>query len=183
MFHNILVAVDGSSHAEQALTQAIDLAGSEHTALPLMTAVASAPAVSCLVVAGEATGTLIADARVQAETILRQARNRVPDDMPVTILLTEEPIQTALIRQINDHHHDLVVMGSRGRGPVRSALLSSVSHYVLHHSRAPVLIVHADPLPKRGALKSRSAGRDVGRRTIAGGTSDNLRERAGALGP
>jgi nucleotide-binding universal stress UspA family protein len=64
--------------------------------------------------------------------------------VPVTTVLTEEPIRTALIRQIEAGHHDLVVMGSRGRGAVRSALLGSVSHFVLHHSPVPVLIVHAE---------------------------------------
>jgi nucleotide-binding universal stress UspA family protein len=39
MFHNILVPVDGSSDADQALTQAIDLAECEHASLTLLTIV------------------------------------------------------------------------------------------------------------------------------------------------
>ncbi|MDQ6806070.1 MAG: universal stress protein [Actinomycetota bacterium] len=143
MFLNILVAVDGSPHADQALTQAIDLAESENARLTLMTAVKELPATTYLN-AGGVTGVLIEEARGQAAAILRRARDRVPDDLPVTTLLTEQPIRNALSHQIRHGHHDLVVMGSRGRGAVCAALLGSVSHYVLHHSPVPVLVVHAD---------------------------------------
>ena len=143
MFHNILVAVDGAPDAERALTEAIDLAESEHTRLTLITAVSPVPA-TAYGVAAAPVAQLLEDARVEAEAILRRARERIPDGMPVTTVLTEQPIRASLIRQIEDGHHDLVVMGSRGRGAVRAALLGSVSHYVLHHSPVPVLIVHAD---------------------------------------
>ena len=46
MFHNILVAVDGSPDAEQALTQAIDLAESEHTRLTLITGIQKLPPIA-----------------------------------------------------------------------------------------------------------------------------------------
>ncbi|MCU1676570.1 MAG: universal stress protein, partial [Frankiales bacterium] len=107
MFHNILVAIDGSPHADQALTHAIDLAECEHSRLTLMTAVAQPPATYFM--AGDPTGTLIEDALAEAEAILRRARDHVPDDVPVTTLLTNDPIRVALIRQIRQGHHDLVV--------------------------------------------------------------------------
>ena len=142
MFHNILVAIDGSPDAEQALTEAIDLAESEHTRLTLITGVCQLPTTAFLT-AGEGVRTLIEDAHADAEAILRHARERVPDDLPLTAVLAECDIRAALIGHLADGDHDLVVMGSRGRGAVRAALLGSVSHYVLHHSPVPVLIVHA----------------------------------------
>jgi nucleotide-binding universal stress UspA family protein len=54
-----------------------------------------------------------------------------------------EAIRSALIEQIRGAGHDLIAMGSRGRGAIRAALLGSVSHYVLNHSPVPVLIVQA----------------------------------------
>ena len=143
MFHNILVAVDGSPDAELALTEAIDLAESEHTRLTLFTAVCQVPATAYLA-AGEELGKVVEDAHADAERILRRARERVPDDLSVTAVLSEQPIRAALIGEITDGVYDLVVMGSRGRGAIRAALLGSTSHFVLHHSPVPVLIVHAD---------------------------------------
>lgn len=145
MFHNILVAVDGSPHSEQALADAIDLAQSEHARLTLMTAVAAPPPGVYFGMSGEALGTVRQDSEVEAQRILGLATDRVPGDVSVSTILSRDPIGTALLRQIGEGQHDLVVMGSRGRGAVRSALLGSVSHFVLHHSPVPVLIVHAPP--------------------------------------
>ena len=144
MFHDILVAVDGSPDAEQALTHAIDLAESEHTRLTLMTGVQKLPSVAYVGLSGAPLAEIDASARSSAQAVLRRARDRVPEDLPVTTILTDQPIRAAVIDQINRGRHDLVVMGSRGRGAIRAALLGSVSHYVINHSPTPVLIVHAD---------------------------------------
>jgi nucleotide-binding universal stress UspA family protein len=42
---------------------------------------------------------------------------------------------------------DLIVVGSRGRGPMTAALLGSVSRGVLQHAKRPVLIVKAAKTP------------------------------------
>jgi nucleotide-binding universal stress UspA family protein len=157
MFHNILVPVDGSPDADQALAQAIDLAACEHTLLTLLTAVAELPPMAYLM-AGEVTGKLVEDTFAQAAAFLQRARDRVPDWLPVTTVLTEEPIRIALIHQLEAGHHDLIVMGSRGRGAVRSTLLGSVSHYALHHGHVPVLIVHSERSPEVESLKAAAGG-------------------------
>jgi nucleotide-binding universal stress UspA family protein len=159
MFHNILVAVDGSPHADEALTHAIDLAECEHARLTLFTAVVPPPTVTYYGGTGQAVATVLEDADTEAEAILRRARDRVPDGVSVTTVLTRKPVRAALIKQIDEGHHDLVVMGSRGRGAVRSALLGSVSHYVLHHSPVPVLIDHAEPASDDESSATAAAGR------------------------
>jgi nucleotide-binding universal stress UspA family protein len=144
VFFNILILVGGSPDADEALSQAIDVADSEHSRLTLLTSVVAPPVTVYFGGAGAAMAGAIESAGAEADRVLRHARDRVPAHLPVTTVLTDQPIRRAVIRQIEQGHHDLVVMGSRGRGAVRSALLGSVSRYVLHHSLAPVLIVHAE---------------------------------------
>jgi nucleotide-binding universal stress UspA family protein len=144
MFRNVLVAIDGSPDADRALEQAIDLAASERARLTLFTSVNSPPAVAYSGIGGDVVTKLTKEAQAEAERILRSALERVPEDVSVTTVMSKVPARPGLLHLLEDGRHDLIVMGSRGRGALRSALLGSVSHYVLHHSPVPVLIVHAD---------------------------------------
>jgi nucleotide-binding universal stress UspA family protein len=94
MFHDILVAVDGSPDAEQALTEAIDLAECEHARLTLITALSQVPA-TAYVAAGLPLAQLREDAYSEAEAILRHASERVPDDVAFRTVLSEQPIRAA----------------------------------------------------------------------------------------
>lgn len=145
MFRNVLVAYDGSDHAERALREAIDIADAGNGRLTIVTAICSptrwATATPATMVAAPDLGPELEEC---AAGLLRHAVSLVPDTVPVTTVLTREPVRRALLARAADGGHDLIVMGSRGRGAVRSALLGSVSHDVLHHSPIPVLIVHAD---------------------------------------
>ncbi len=40
---------------------------------------------------------------------------------------------------------DLLVIGARGRGAIKAALLGSTSSYAIHHAQCPIAIVHAPP--------------------------------------
>jgi nucleotide-binding universal stress UspA family protein len=106
MFRSVLVAVDGSADADEALTQAIDLAESEHARLTLIAGVPRLPPAAYIGMSRPAFAVMQADARSSAKAVLRRARDRVPDDLPVTTILTDEPIRPALIEQIKRGGHD-----------------------------------------------------------------------------
>jgi nucleotide-binding universal stress UspA family protein len=143
MFRNILVAIDGSPDAEEALGHAIDLAESEHSRLTIFSAVPTPPGFAYATPGGAGLADLAVRAERESAAIVRRALERVPETVSVTTVVRNEPAKSALLRQIKQGGHDLVVMGSRGRGAVRAALLGSVSHHVLHHSGVPVLITHS----------------------------------------
>jgi nucleotide-binding universal stress UspA family protein len=50
-------------------------------------------------------------------------------------------IAAAILSAAADVSADAIVLGSRGRGEVKSMMLGSVSHAVLHHADRPVLVV------------------------------------------
>jgi nucleotide-binding universal stress UspA family protein len=143
MFKNILVAIDGSPSSDRALAEAIDLAGSR-SRLTLLTAVNRPPGWASTPATAAAFQSFAVSLEQEAETVIRDAVERVPATLPVTKILTHEPIRDALTDRLRSGGYDLLVMGSRGRGALSASLLGSVSHFALNHSPVPVLIVHED---------------------------------------
>lgn len=140
MFHRILVAVDGSANSERALAEAIDLAQAQSARLDILVAI---PHTSGLVSLGGADPARLAlELQAEYEAIAQRAVDAVPATVPVGRIVTFEPVRDALLTRLSAGPFDLLVMGSRGRGAVRSTLLGSVSHHVLNHSPVPVLVVH-----------------------------------------
>src|SRR2546421_6031567 len=137
MFKSILVAWDGSEHAKRALAEAVDLARTQDGRLTLLT-VAAPP----YVWPGYVLPITQADLDNAAEQILAEGEALVPEGIPVSGRTAAGHPGTELLKRAAAADHDLIVMGSRGRGAVRSAVLGSVSHFVLNHATVPVLIVH-----------------------------------------
>lgn len=145
MFRRILVPVDGSEHATRALDEAIDLARLANGSLRVVTAV---PPMSSFVLGGPVAppvdvAALQEDVRRDHDALLSSLLERVPDDVETSSAVLDGRPGAAIVEDARSTGCDLIAMGSRGRGGVRSALLGSVSAEVLHSSPVPVLVVHA----------------------------------------
>ena len=142
MFHRLLVAFDGSSHAHRALTEAIDLAGTIHADVAVLTVVPDPSDAVLGYIAQSPDEHLGEQTMSNAQDMLDGAVDTVPEGLPVTSILKRGEAGRAIVDEAAAGDHDLIVMGSRGRGGLRSLVLGSVSHHVLHSSAVPVLVVH-----------------------------------------
>ncbi|MGA2283669.1 MAG: universal stress protein [Candidatus Dormibacteria bacterium] len=144
MFRSILVPVDGSAHADAALVQAVDLARCQGARVTLLSA--WRPFVwygGAVAPVGVDVEQIESDVEGEARRVAEAARERVPGEIDTDVVVVCERPADAIIREVERGGHDLVVMGSRGRGSLRSLLLGSVSLSVLHRSRVPVMVVHS----------------------------------------
>jgi nucleotide-binding universal stress UspA family protein len=139
-YHHVLVAFDGSPDAELALEHAVGLAQAFRARLALVAVVPPPPSFAWQAPGGVRGAHDALEHDLDAR--LRAAADRIPDDLPVTTRLLDGDPAREVLRAAREGEHDLIVMGSRGRGRVTAALLGSVSNHVMHGARVPVMIVH-----------------------------------------
>lgn len=145
MFHNILVAVDGSAHARAAVREAADIARCEKAKLTVMSVYSSFlpwPAMMPVGLSQETLDEVAAAARDVAQGALDDATAMVPAGVDSRTLCVDARPAEAILDELSGGGYDLAVVGSRGRGDVASIVLGSVSHRIVHESRVPVLVVH-----------------------------------------
>ena len=139
-YRHVLVAFDASPEAQLALAHAVAMAQVYRAKVALVAVVPPPP-----LLAWQAPGGMRGmhdSEQAELEAALREAADRVPDDMSVTTRLLDGDPARELLRAARDGDHDVLVMGSRGRGRMTAALLGSVSNRVMHDAEIPVIVVH-----------------------------------------
>src|SRR5918998_523222 len=147
MFHRILVGVDDSPAARRALERAIELAAEGHGRLGLLTSAPQPPLIiATSPVVPPASRSQLGEEIVDwARECVEDATALVPDEIPVTKLVTHGNPCAALRKEAERGCWDLVVVGESAR---RFRLRRSVGARLDTHA-TPVLVVHEEPPAKR----------------------------------
>ena len=137
----ILLAVDGSPVSRRAVQHVVRLAR-QLAAPPAVTVVnADTPLLQSVAIrlGAENVRRYHADnaqhALREARAVLKRAR------LPFRELLVVADAAEAIVREARAGKHDLVVMGTHGRGALEGLLLGSVARKVIAQSSVPVTVV------------------------------------------
>jgi nucleotide-binding universal stress UspA family protein len=136
----ILIAVDGSPSAQEAVDFGLELAADQNAAV---TFVLVAPAVDLLPGGGFGVTAAVPHELTDADSEPLDAAREAAEDKGVTAhtrLLEGDPVDE-IVAYADVIDADLIVVGSRGHGALASALLGSVSRGILREARRPVLVV------------------------------------------
>ena len=136
-YRNVVVAFDGSEGARAALAKAVEIAGRDQAALTVVEAT-SEQMPSIVPGSPRQSPPEIAE---KARKELRAAVEHLDPALEASPWVVGGPPGKAILTVAEDIEADLIVTGSRNRGPVARAVLGSVSTEILHGARCDVLVV------------------------------------------
>lgn len=139
MFQHIVLAYDGSEHARRAAALAGTLARAQQPAALVRVLVAVEPVSANL---GEPNfSRLAAERTLQGQALLAEAKGLLSPDLDVHEELLFGPVADEIVSVAEVRGCDLIIMGARGLGGLRSVLFGSQVQRVLSHAPCPVLVV------------------------------------------
>ena len=135
----ILVPLDGSKNSIRGLDMAIHIARQCHGTITAL-AVKSVPGIYAI----HPLGFLDFSSMTEVKKFLNEAKIRAAKkgiQLTGKALAGDPGFDIARFANNKKNGIDLVVLGARGRSSAKEIFLGSVSNYVLHKSKKPVLIV------------------------------------------
>jgi nucleotide-binding universal stress UspA family protein len=138
----ILLATDGSKEAQLAATTAADLAQKTNSELHVLTVGPDYPLYELSEHPADFEDVLRENRR-QAKQMLEQQAKRIEESGGTVkeTHLREGRAEEEIVEVAEELGAGLIVMGSRGHGRLRRALLGSISDAVVRHAHCPVTIV------------------------------------------
>lgn len=141
VYTKVLVPLDGSDNAEQALLHASEIARRYHSELLLLHVVTSFPPESVTTARG-AAGDETRREEARALTYLEQlAKPLRTGGMKVTCAVRRGLPNDAIVKYAREGGADLGVLATHGRSGSRRAVMGSVADYVLKKSGLPMLLI------------------------------------------
>lgn len=144
-YKNIIVPTDGSVNSKRALEHAIVLASSLGASITLVYVANIVSVISNFDqipnASGYVTEQVALDMEGEGKGVLDDFAKEVPEGIDVKTVFEVGSPGPAVLSVAKKYKADLIVMGSRGLGPLKGLFMGSVSSYVVTHSGCPVLIV------------------------------------------
>jgi nucleotide-binding universal stress UspA family protein len=138
----ILLATDGSEEAQLAATTASDLAEKTNSELHVVTVGPDYPLYELPEHPAEFEDVLRQNRRTAKEMLEQQVKSVEESGGTVKEThLREGRAEVEIVEVAEEIGAGLIVMGSRGQGRLRRALMGSVSDAVVRHAHCPVTIV------------------------------------------
>lgn len=136
----ILLPFDGSESAKNALQHAVSLAELCEAEIGVLNVVDLNKYISKFEQVSTG-GYIPSEIEALGYSVIDIARQLIPSNIKTKQQVIIGSPAEVITDVCWDQSYDLIVMGSRGWGTVKQLMLGSVSQYVLHHVRCPVMIV------------------------------------------
>ncbi|MEX2046413.1 MAG: universal stress protein [Chloroflexota bacterium] len=162
----VLLATDFSPHADDAAKIVGSLPLPSGSTIRVVHVIEPLPQVTAFAPAGISELTAAAEQHVRGELESFAAKLRAPGRTVETALVIGRTADV-IVEEAERSEADLIVIGSRGRRAIKSALLGSVSAEVVDRARCPVLVARGPALRRVVLADDGSVTAAAGARLLA----------------